>query len=69
MKLWENSSYRPLGASYTAQGPQKQSEILISLLFRHYKQTKHRFISLYSPLTTLKVDAHRLTPDATKQTN
>ena len=32
-KLCGNSSYKPPGASYTAQGPQKQPEIIKRLLF------------------------------------
>ena len=33
---WWNSSYKPPDASYTAQGPQKQPEILKHRLFIFY---------------------------------
>ena len=37
MKLGEKISYKPPGASYTAQGPQKQSEIIKNQLFMFYQ--------------------------------
>ena len=37
MKLGGNSSYRPPGASYTSQGPQKQAEVIKHLLFIHIR--------------------------------
>ena len=40
-----NSSNKPPGASYTAQGPQKQSEIS-KRMFRNYKQLKQKLIML-----------------------
>ena len=39
-KLGGKSSYNPPGASYTAQGPQTQPEIVKNLLFRNYKNFK-----------------------------
>ena len=44
-KLGGNSSYKPPGASYTAHGPQKQSEIFKNVLFRNYVRKK--YLSLY----------------------
>ena len=42
MKLVGNSSYTPLGASYTAQGPQKQAEIMNDQLFIFQNISKNR---------------------------
>ena len=43
-RIWRkyngNSSHKPPGASYPAQGPQKQSEILKNLFFRNYNKLK-----------------------------
>ena len=46
-----NSSYKPPGASYAAQGPQKQPEILKSQLFMFQK---NKTIPLYSVIFPLK---------------
>ena len=44
-KLWGNSSYKPPPeASYTAQGPQKQPEIIKSML--HISSTKNDILGL-----------------------
>ena len=44
MRIWPNlgifSFYKPPGASYTAQGPQKHEEILNHTLFMHSKSHK-----------------------------
>ena len=45
-RLGGNSSYKPPGAYYIAQGPQKQPDILKSQLFIVYKQSKLRFLDL-----------------------
>ena len=37
-ETWRNSSCKRPEASYSAQGPQKQPEIITHLLFRHYKE-------------------------------
>ena len=39
-KLGENSAYKPPGTSYTAQGPEKQQEIIKSVLLRNCIQSK-----------------------------
>ena len=46
MKLGGYSYYKPPGASYTAQGHQKQSEIMLKQLFRNYKIQKALLCSL-----------------------
>ena len=39
-KIWENSSYKPPGASCTAPGPQKQPGIIKNLLV--FSSTKYK---------------------------
>ena len=58
MKLGENSSYKPPGASYTAQGPQKQPEIFKNTAIRIQLNTIHlvfRYSRSYSLLGELLV--------------
>ena len=47
-KLTGNSSYKPPGASYTAQGPQKQPEIMQRCVFV-YSKTKVTQKDMYTP--------------------
>ena len=43
-ETWGNSSYKPSGASYTAQGPQKQPEIFKNLLYYSITNPKNPFV-------------------------
>ena len=42
-KLEGNPSYKPPEASYTAQGSQKQPEILKTLLYMFYRKKENRY--------------------------
>ena len=54
-KLGDNSSYKPPGASYADQGPQKHAEILKHLLFRNYKNIYIKSVYVLDILFTLKL--------------
>ena len=49
-KLGGNSSYKPLGASYAAQGPQKQPEIIEIYVLETKKNNQIRLSPFKGPL-------------------
>ena len=62
-KLRRNSSYEPPGASYTAQTPQKQPEILKTLLFVFYnKYKKWIYEKCLGPFLTIVGDMRAINP-------